>query len=170
MKSCPTAGSRSRFKTWEKDMGLREAIKVSNVAIYQELARRIGLERMREGVRKLGLRQHADRRGGRSASGCDGPLANFCGGRSRISRSPDDAANCRSNPKWSAAVKEITLDRKNRRATSCMARQVGLSDETARLVGRLGGARRQSLSLRVEYRFRRTTPMRRNAFRSAANA
>jgi beta-lactamase class D len=36
------------------DMSLREAIKVSNVPIYQELARRIGLERMREGVKKLG--------------------------------------------------------------------------------------------------------------------
>ena len=35
-------------------MGLRDAIKMSNVPIYQELARRIGLERMREGVKKLG--------------------------------------------------------------------------------------------------------------------
>ena len=34
-------------------MSLREAIKVSNVAVYQELARRIGLERMRAGVTKL---------------------------------------------------------------------------------------------------------------------
>jgi beta-lactamase class D len=39
---------------WEKDMGLREAMVVSNVPIYQELARRIGLERMRQGVVKLG--------------------------------------------------------------------------------------------------------------------
>jgi beta-lactamase class D len=31
-------------------MGLREAIKLSNVPIYQELARRIGLERMRENI------------------------------------------------------------------------------------------------------------------------
>jgi beta-lactamase class D len=35
-------------------MGLREAIKISNVAIYQELARRIGIERMRDGVKRLG--------------------------------------------------------------------------------------------------------------------
>ncbi|MEO5721462.1 MAG: penicillin-binding transpeptidase domain-containing protein, partial [Chthoniobacterales bacterium] len=42
------------FKTWEHDMGLREAIKLSAVPIYQELARRIGLERMRDGVKKLG--------------------------------------------------------------------------------------------------------------------
>ena len=38
---------------WEKDMGLREAIVVSNVPIYQELARRIGLERMRQAVNRL---------------------------------------------------------------------------------------------------------------------
>ena len=31
-------------------MGLREAIALSNVSIYQELARRIGIERMRDGV------------------------------------------------------------------------------------------------------------------------
>jgi len=40
-------------KAWEKDMGLREAIGISNVPIYQELARRIGLERMRENVSKM---------------------------------------------------------------------------------------------------------------------
>jgi len=40
-------------KAWEKDMGLREAIVVSNVPIYQELARRIGLERMRDNVSKM---------------------------------------------------------------------------------------------------------------------
>jgi len=40
-------------KAWEKDMGLREAIAVSNVPIYQELARRIGLKRMQENVSKL---------------------------------------------------------------------------------------------------------------------
>ncbi len=39
---------------WEKDMGLREAMAVSNVPIYQVLARRIGLERMHQGVVRLG--------------------------------------------------------------------------------------------------------------------
>ena len=38
---------------WQRDMGLREAIVVSNVPIYQELARRIGLVRMREAVNRL---------------------------------------------------------------------------------------------------------------------
>ena len=50
----PYGGKPQRFKHWERDMNLRDAIKASNVPIYQELARRIGLERMREGVRKLG--------------------------------------------------------------------------------------------------------------------
>ena len=38
---------------WGHDMGLRRAIVISNVPIYQELARRIGLERMRDGLVKL---------------------------------------------------------------------------------------------------------------------
>lgn len=49
----PYGGQPQPFKTWEKDMGLREAIVLSNVAIYQELARRIGLEQLRESVSKL---------------------------------------------------------------------------------------------------------------------
>jgi beta-lactamase class D len=50
----PYGGQPQSFAVWEKDMGLREAITLSNVPIYQELARRIGLERMRENVLKLG--------------------------------------------------------------------------------------------------------------------
>jgi len=49
----PYGGQPQPFKVWEHDMGLREAIKVSNVPIYQELARRIGLKRMRAGVIEL---------------------------------------------------------------------------------------------------------------------
>jgi beta-lactamase class D len=49
----PYGGKPQWIKAWEQDMGLRDAIKISNVPIYQELARRIGLERMREGVKKL---------------------------------------------------------------------------------------------------------------------
>lgn len=51
----PYGGQPQPFETWERDMGLREAIALSNVPIYQELARRIGLERMREYVSRLGL-------------------------------------------------------------------------------------------------------------------
>lgn len=50
----PYGGKPQRFKHWERDMHLRDAIKASNVPIYQELARRIGFERMRAGVKKLG--------------------------------------------------------------------------------------------------------------------
>lgn len=51
----PYTGDANPFmQSWKRDMGLREAIAMSNVPIYQELARRIGLERMREGVAKLG--------------------------------------------------------------------------------------------------------------------
>ena len=49
----PYGGAPQPFETWERDMGLREAIAVSNVPIYQALARRIGLERMRASVTRL---------------------------------------------------------------------------------------------------------------------
>ena len=44
----PYLGSENPFiASWKEDMGLRKAIAISNVPIYQELARRIGLERMK---------------------------------------------------------------------------------------------------------------------------
>ncbi|PTN38239.1 class D beta-lactamase [Desulfonatronum sp. SC1] len=46
----PYGGRPQPVKAWEKDMNLREAITLSNIAIYQELARRIGLARMRDAV------------------------------------------------------------------------------------------------------------------------
>ncbi len=49
----PYGGRPQRLKSWEKDMNLRAAIKASNVPVYRELARRIGLERMREQLRRL---------------------------------------------------------------------------------------------------------------------
>ncbi|QKE65208.1 class D beta-lactamase [Aquipseudomonas campi] len=50
----PYDGKPRYLKTWERDMGLREAIKLSNVPVYQELARRIGLPRMQAQVAALG--------------------------------------------------------------------------------------------------------------------
>lgn len=57
----PYGGKPQQIKDWEKDMPMREAIKVSNVPVYQELARRIGLEqyrvwldRLRYGNREIG--------------------------------------------------------------------------------------------------------------------
>jgi beta-lactamase class D len=49
----PYGGKPQRLKVWEKDMSLREAIKVSNVPVYQELARRIGPKRMADWLVKL---------------------------------------------------------------------------------------------------------------------
>ena len=49
----PYGGQPQPFPAWEHDMGLREAIRLSAVPIYQELARRIGLKRMRAGVQAL---------------------------------------------------------------------------------------------------------------------
>ncbi|HEX5364595.1 MAG TPA: class D beta-lactamase [Gallionella sp.] len=46
----PYGGSPQPVKAWEKDMSLRDAIAISNVAAYQVLARRIGLERMRKEI------------------------------------------------------------------------------------------------------------------------
>ncbi|MES2150093.1 MAG: class D beta-lactamase [Pseudomonadota bacterium] len=50
----PYGGKPQRVKQWERDMSLRDAIKVSNVPVYQELARRIGLARMREQLARIG--------------------------------------------------------------------------------------------------------------------
>jgi beta-lactamase class D len=46
----PYGGEPQPIKAWEKNMGLREAIKISNVPIYKELARRIGIGRMKTNV------------------------------------------------------------------------------------------------------------------------
>lgn len=40
-------------EAWVRDMGLREALPLSNVPIYQELARRIGPERMQTALREM---------------------------------------------------------------------------------------------------------------------
>ncbi|MEG0482294.1 MAG: penicillin-binding transpeptidase domain-containing protein, partial [Acinetobacter sp.] len=41
-------GEKLLFPTWEKDMTLAEAMQASAVPVYQELARRIGLELMQK--------------------------------------------------------------------------------------------------------------------------
>lgn len=51
----PYTGDANPFmREWLEPMGLRGAMKVSNVPLYQELARRIGLSRMREAIQRLG--------------------------------------------------------------------------------------------------------------------
>lgn len=46
-------GKKRRRSEWERDLTLAEAYKVSCVPCYQEIARKVGLERMREYLRKL---------------------------------------------------------------------------------------------------------------------
>lgn len=43
----PYGGTKEFMKEWERDMNLREAMKLSNVAVFHQVARRIGMERMR---------------------------------------------------------------------------------------------------------------------------
>lgn len=50
----PYGGQPQRFPQWERDMSMREAMGLSAVPIYQEIARRIGLDRMRDWVSWLG--------------------------------------------------------------------------------------------------------------------
>lgn len=49
----PYDGKQHWLKAWEKDMNLREAFKLSCVPIYQEIARRVGLQRMQAEITKL---------------------------------------------------------------------------------------------------------------------
>ncbi|MFN3745599.1 MAG: class D beta-lactamase [Hyphomicrobiaceae bacterium] len=46
-------GKPRPVKAWEKDMTLREAMAASNVPVYQEIARRIGLARYRDWMARL---------------------------------------------------------------------------------------------------------------------
>ena len=46
----PYGGGEQPVKAWEKDMTIKEAMAVSNVPLFQGIARRIGLERMRDYV------------------------------------------------------------------------------------------------------------------------
>ncbi len=49
----PYGGRPQAFKAWEKDMPMREAFPASNVPVYQEIARRIGLPRMQAMLQRL---------------------------------------------------------------------------------------------------------------------
>lgn len=49
----PYGGKPQRRKEWEHDMNLRDAIRVSNLPVYQGVARRIGMARMKEWIARL---------------------------------------------------------------------------------------------------------------------
>lgn len=48
-------GEKRAFPAWEKDMTLAQAMQVSAVPVYQQLARRIGLELMQKEVSRVGF-------------------------------------------------------------------------------------------------------------------
>ena len=50
----PYGGQPQPFPQWERDMDMRDAIRVSSVPVYQEIARRIGRKRMQDHVDRLG--------------------------------------------------------------------------------------------------------------------
>lgn len=50
----PYGGQPQPFPQWERDLNLRDAFAASSVPVYRELARRVGLVRMREAVAALG--------------------------------------------------------------------------------------------------------------------
>jgi beta-lactamase class D len=50
----PYGGKPQIIAAWEKDMSMRDAIEISNVPVFQELARQIGLMRYNEWLKILG--------------------------------------------------------------------------------------------------------------------
>jgi beta-lactamase class D len=50
----PYGGRDQPVDAWERDMSLREALPASNAAIYQEVARRVGIEREAQWLDRLG--------------------------------------------------------------------------------------------------------------------
>ncbi|MCE6235153.1 OXA-213 family carbapenem-hydrolyzing class D beta-lactamase [Acinetobacter pittii] len=59
-KAAPTEvfkwdGQKRLFPDWEKDMTLGDAMKASAIPVYQELARRIGLDLMSKEVKRIGF-------------------------------------------------------------------------------------------------------------------
>lgn len=67
-------GAPRDFKSWEQDMTLRQAIPASNVPVFQEIARRVGLKRYEEWLEKL---DYGNREVGDNVERfwLDGPLA-----------------------------------------------------------------------------------------------
>lgn len=69
----PYGGQPQPFPEWEQDMNLRDAVRTSNVPVFQTLARRIGAERERRWVNRL---HYGDRETGAVVDRfwLDGPL------------------------------------------------------------------------------------------------
>jgi beta-lactamase class D len=72
-ETIPHGGKPQPFKQWEKDMSMREAIALSAVPIYQEIARRVGLAHYHDWLARL---DYGNRQTGESVDTfwLDGPL------------------------------------------------------------------------------------------------
>jgi beta-lactamase class D len=70
----PYGGKHQRLPQWEKDMSLREAITMSNVPVYQGVAKKIGLTAMRRSLKQL---EYGNQQVGNDVERfwLDGPLA-----------------------------------------------------------------------------------------------
>lgn len=131
----PYGGKPARRPEWAQDMPLREAIKVSNVPVYQGLARRIGLERMRRALQQLDY-GNTDPGSTVDTFWLDGPLKISAFEQTRLPRE--------ARPGRAAAAE----NRHGGRARATRGRR-------DRLVGRLGAEGRQAVHLRPEYRHSR---------------
>ena len=111
----PYGGKPQPIKSWEKDMSIRDAIPISAVPIYQELARRIGLERYRMWLTRLDY-GNKETGGNIETFWLDGPLA--------ISAIEEAKFNARlasgkldATPRAQAIVREIIRLESSGRAT-----------------------------------------------------
>jgi beta-lactamase class D len=50
----PYGGGKEYFKSWEQDMNLKDAMKHSNVAVFHQVVKRIGLETMKQKLADFG--------------------------------------------------------------------------------------------------------------------
>ena len=103
----PYGGKPQPLPQWERNLSMREAIKVSAVPIYQELARRVGLEKMLQSVKELNygnaeVGEKVDR------FWLDGPLKISAVEQVRFLQRLVDGG-LRAKPENVAAVREITL-------------------------------------------------------------
>jgi beta-lactamase class D len=118
----PYGGQPQPFKTWEKDMSMREAIALSAVPIYQELARRIGLERYREWLPRLDF-------GNRQT----GMIVTRSGWTGRWKSAP--SRKLASSPGWRSKSSMRRSIRSRLRATSSGLKAATAKSSTARLDG-----------------------------------
>lgn len=148
----PYGGQPQPFKTWEKDMSMREAIALSAVPIYQELARRIGLERYREWLPRLDF---GNRQTGTIVDTfwLDGPLeisaveeARFV---ARLAQQKLDAS-IRSQ---SIARDIIRLESRDGKNPLRQDRMALFQRSEPWVVDRVGGTQRQDFSLLIEHRY-----------------